>query len=273
MAGNIGLKLQEARRSREISLQRASEDTRIDIKYLEALEKEEYEVFPAKIYVVSSLGRYARYLGLDADSLVNIFNREHSGEKDRWQLNPELPIVATRAVIDRSTSRGRSRALRFTTKGAIPFLLAILTVLVTGLGTIFYLQSVSRRLFQQEIARVNTSASIAKDIHTVAEISDKTWVRIVTDGVASFEGTLVPGEKKAWVAKNQMSVRLGNWKGVKLYVNGEKVDTGPGDFGRVNELVFTKLEGSGLIKMEQKRLVATEKKGPAGTESSPEERK
>ena len=273
MVANIGLKLQEARRNKEISLQKASEETKIEIKYLEALEKEEYEVFPAKIYVVSFLGRYGRYLGLDADSLVNIFNREHSGEKERWEINPEFPIVATRAVIDKSTSGGRSRALRFIKKGAIPFLLAILSILMVGLGVIFYLQSVSRQLFQQGTARVNISANIPKDIHIVAEISDKTWVRVVRDGVVFFEGTLLPGEKKAWAAKNQMSVRMGNWEGIKLYVNGEKVDTNSGDFGRVNELVFTKVEGSPLIKMERKRRVATEKKGPTETELSPEERK
>jgi len=269
MAANIGKRLQEARRIKEISLDRVSKETKIAKKWLEALEKEEYDVFPAKIYVVSFVRSYARYLGLDAESLVQIYQREHSGREERMDLNPKFPIVVSHGVGEKSMSRKGIAALRFTNrftkKGLIPFILAIGVVVGAGLSAIFYLQRASRQL-SQEMAKINASTNVRKDISMVVEINDKTWLRVVGDGAVSFEGTLSAGEKRTWVTKDEMNVCIGNVDGVRLYVNGEEVDTISGNLGRVNELVFTRSKEKGLIKMEQKRPIIMKKMEPLPTE-------
>lgn len=271
MAANIGKRLQEARRIKEISLDRVSKETKIAKKWLEALEKEEYDVFPAKIYVVSFVRSYARYLGLDAESLVQIYQREHSGREERMDLNPKFPIVVSHGVGEKSMSRKGIAALRFTKKGLIPFILAIGVVVGAGFSAIFYLQRASRQL-SQEMAKINASTNVRKDISMVVEINDKTWLRVVGDGAVSFEGTLSAGEKRTWVAKDEMNVCIGNVDGVRLYVNGEEVDTISGNLGRVNELVFTRSKEKGLIKMEQKRPIIMKKMEPLQTELQKEEK-
>jgi transcriptional regulator with XRE-family HTH domain len=271
MAANIGKRLQEARRIKEISLDRVSKETKIAKKWLEALEKEEYDVFPAKIYVVSFVRSYARYLGLDAESLVQIYQREHSGREERMDLNPKFPIVVSHGVGEKSMSRKGIAALRFTKKGLIPFILAIGVVVGAGLSAIFYLQRASRQL-SQEMAKINASTNVRKDISMVVEINDKTWLRVVGDGAVSFEGTLSAGEKRTWVAKDEMNVCIGNVDGVRLYVNGEEVDTISGNLGRVNELVFTRSKEKDLIKMEQKRPIIMKKMEPLQTELQKEEK-
>ncbi|MCJ7645289.1 DUF4115 domain-containing protein [bacterium] len=275
MAANIGKRLQEARRIKEISLDRVSKETKIAKKWLEALEKEEYDVFPAKIYVVSFVRSYARYLGLDAESLVQIYQREHSGREERMDLNPKFHIVVSHGVGEKSMSRKGIAALRFTNrftkKGLIPFILAIGVVVGAGLSAIFYLQRASRQL-SQEMAKINASTNVRKDISMVVEINDKTWLRVVGDGAVSFEGTLSAGEKRTWVTKDEMNVCIGNVDGVRLYVNGEEVDTISGNLGRVNELVFTRSKGKGLIKMEQKRPIIMKKMEPLPTELQKEEK-
>ncbi len=100
----------------------------------------------------------------------------------------------------------------------------------------------------------------------VAEVDDKTWLRVIGDGVVSFEGTLFPGENRKWVAKEGMNVRIGNVDGVRLYVNGKKVDITAQDSARVNELVFTRLQGKELIKIEQARLIEREETVPEESE-------
>ena len=272
MVANIGKQLQEARRIKEISLDRVSKETKIAKKWLEALEKEEYDVFPAKIYVVSFVRSYARYLGLDAESLVQIYQREHSGREERMDLNPKFPIVESHGVGEKSMSRKGIAALRFTKKGLIPFILAIGVVVGAGLLAIFYLNSASRRLSRQEMAKINASTNVRKDISMVVEINDKTWLRVVGDGAVSFEGTLSAGEKRTWVAKDEMDVCIGNVDGVRLYVNGEGVDTISGNLGRVNELVFTRSKEKGLIKMEQKRPILMKKIEPLPTELQKKEK-
>lgn len=271
MAENIGKRLQQARRSKEITLDQVSEETKIGKKYLEALEKEEYDLFPAKIYVVSFLRSYAHYLGLDAESLVQSYQRGHSGREDRMDLNPEFPIVVTQGPEEKSMSKERFVTFRFTRKGLIPFILAIGVVVGAGVTAIFYLQWASRQLFQQA-AKINSSTNIPRNISMVAEINDKTWLRVIEDSEVSFEGILFPGEKRRWVAKNGMNVRIGNVDGVKLYVNGKEVDVISGNSGQVNELIFTRLEGKGLIKLEQKRPLTVKKMEPLENELQKEEK-
>ncbi len=253
MADNIGRHLQQARRSREITLRQVSEETRIGEKYLEALEKEEYDVFPAKIYVVSFLRNYARYLGLDAESLVQIYQRERSGQEGKTNLNPEFPIIVTRSVAESPQPGKGFRALRFYKEGLIPFILAIVVVVAAGLSFIFFLQSASRELSQKVLAKIDRWANFPRTISVLAEISDTTWLQVVGDGLVSFEGILFPGEKRTWVAKDGMDIRIGNVDGVKLYVNGKEVDTISESSGRVNELTFTRSKEQPVISIERKR--------------------
>ncbi|MFB0527008.1 MAG: helix-turn-helix domain-containing protein [bacterium] len=273
MAENIGKQLQEARRRKEISLQHVSEETKINKRYLEALEKEEYDVFPAKVYVVSFIRSYARYLGLDAEALLHIYKREHSGRKDKMNLNPEFPIVVSQGGEEKSVSRGGIAAFRFTRNGLIPFILAIGVIVAAGLLAIFWLRLALRQLSPQMQAGTIVSTNVPQNISMVVEIHDETWLRVVGDGVVSFEGILFPGENRTWVAKDGMNVRIGNVEGVKLYVNGKEVDTISGNSGRVNELVFTRLRGKDLIKMEQRRFVREEKVLPVESELQEEENK
>jgi len=273
MAENIGRHLQQARRSREITLRQVSEETKIGEKYLEALEKEEYDVFPAKIYVVSFLRSYARYLGLDAESLVQIYQRERCGQEDKTNLNPEFPIVVTQSVADNSQPGKGFRALRFYKKGLIPFLLAIVVVVAAGVALIFFLQWASRELSQKVLAKINYSTNFPKTISVLAEISDKTWLQVVGDGSVSFEGILFPGERRTWVAKDGMNIRIGNVEGVKLYVNGEEVHTISESSGRVNQLTLTRSKEEPIISVERKRPLAEKKMEPSEKELQNKENK
>ncbi|NIM03731.1 DUF4115 domain-containing protein [bacterium] len=259
MPENIGKILQEARRCKEISLQQVSQETKISREYLEALEKEEYDVFPAKVYVVSFIRSYARYLGLDAEAIVHAYKKEHSGRKDRMDLNPEFPIVVSRCGEGESLPGKGFAGFIFTRKSLIPFVLAVVVIVAAGLLAIFWLRLAMRQLSPQVKAGTGLATDIAQDISMVAEINDKTWLRVVGDGAVSFEGTLFPGENRKWVAKNGMIVRVGNVGGIRLYVNGEEVDTVSGSIGDVNEFVFTRLEGKDLIKIEQRRPAPEEK--------------
>jgi transcriptional regulator with XRE-family HTH domain len=258
MPENIGKRLQEARRRKEFSLRQVSEETKIGENYLEALEKEQYDVFPAKIYVVSFLRSYARYLRLDAESLVQAYKREHCGEKDRIDFNPRFPIMVSQYSGEKLMPKEGIAVFRSTRKGLIPFIVATGLIVGTGLTAIFCLRWASHQLSQQRMSKINMSTNIPRDISMAVETNGKTWLRVVGDSVVFFEGILFSGEKRTWVAKNGMNVRIGNVNGVKLYVNGEEVNTISGNIRGINELIFTKLKGKGSIKIEQKRPVITE---------------
>lgn len=71
--GELGNTLSRARRARGISLEDAERDTHVSRRYLQALETEDFAVFPAPVYARGFLRTYSRYLGLNPEELVRIF--------------------------------------------------------------------------------------------------------------------------------------------------------------------------------------------------------
>jgi len=65
-----GAFLAAKRGERGLTLQQASSATRIRLEHLRALEADEPELLPAPVYARGYVRTYARYLGLDEESLV-----------------------------------------------------------------------------------------------------------------------------------------------------------------------------------------------------------
>jgi Helix-turn-helix domain len=70
MAGAIGEALREARIRRGIELGEVERVTKIKIKYLRAIEEEQWQLLPAPAYARGFLSTYARFLELDDRALV-----------------------------------------------------------------------------------------------------------------------------------------------------------------------------------------------------------
>jgi len=68
-------KLKEARENKNISLEKASEDTRISLKFLKALEDEKYEIFPAEVYLKGFMRIYSEYLGLNSSEILEDYKK------------------------------------------------------------------------------------------------------------------------------------------------------------------------------------------------------
>jgi len=91
----IGTTLSEARKQRKVSLKKIAQETKISSRYLQALEAETYDLFPAEVYLKGFLRSYAQYLGLDGDEMVRAYNRQQgqSAESTTSTANP-APVTA-----------------------------------------------------------------------------------------------------------------------------------------------------------------------------------
>lgn len=72
----LGERLYGMRKERRISLREISRDTRIQIKYLEALEKGDYSKLPPPVYVKGFLRSYADFFGVKHSYLLKPYDRE-----------------------------------------------------------------------------------------------------------------------------------------------------------------------------------------------------
>ena len=70
---SLGEKLQTTREGKGISLDQAGLDTKLAIRYLEALESENFSKFPGEAYVTGFIRNYGAYLDLDVDELLAMY--------------------------------------------------------------------------------------------------------------------------------------------------------------------------------------------------------
>lgn len=79
MERRIGAILREARKRREIELSEVEAATRIRLKYLRAIEDEDWEVLPGDVYARGFIRTYASFLGLDGERLAGEYREAVEG--------------------------------------------------------------------------------------------------------------------------------------------------------------------------------------------------
>ena len=87
----IGDKLRQARLSKNISLDELQQKTKIQKRYLEAIEKGAFDLLPGDYYVRTFLKQYAAAVGENGDHLVAVFNGEL--ELDATTPAKERPVI------------------------------------------------------------------------------------------------------------------------------------------------------------------------------------
>ena len=114
---SLGEQLRIARRAKSKSLEDVSKDTNISKQYLEALEENNYDIFPGQVYVRGFLSVYAKWVGLDSKAVVEQYNKLAMFNK---LLNKEISERAARR-------RGARRVLR---KRLFLLLIALLLIIL-----------------------------------------------------------------------------------------------------------------------------------------------
>src|SRR5262245_36974410 len=107
MATSIGEKLRLARETRGIALRDISEETRISMRYLEAIETDDYRRLPGGIFNRSFIRAYAKQIGFDEQQAVDEYStlmHERGEETDGGSVKPFTSLVYT----DDGSSHNRS---------------------------------------------------------------------------------------------------------------------------------------------------------------------
>jgi cytoskeleton protein RodZ len=73
---SAGQLLRQERERKSVSLESVSQATRITLANLEALEKDDFEFFPAPLFVRSFLRTYAAHIGIDAGKIIAIYEKQ-----------------------------------------------------------------------------------------------------------------------------------------------------------------------------------------------------
>jgi transcriptional regulator with XRE-family HTH domain len=228
----IGTTLREARVRRNLTLQQVEEDTKIRVKYIQAMENEEFDVMPGPTYIMGFLRSYSSYLGLDPEVIIAEYrSRAASGDA----LRPPEPFGGVSALGAPRSHRGRNTIVFV----AVLCLLVLAVIYVLGLnsggddggpGTSPSALGISPSPSPSPSAPPSPSPSPTptvrpglEDVVRVEAARGDCWLQVRRNGpqgVTLYSGTLTRGQAEAFKGK-VLWLRLGNPPAVRIIVQGK----------------------------------------------------
>jgi hypothetical protein len=216
----IGSSLREARVRRKTTLQQAEDDTKIRVKYIQAMENEDFDVMPSPAYVKGFLRTYSRYLGLDADVMLQEY-------RSRFEPDEEHEPFGGHSALGKPRAHRRRNTLAFVAVICL-LILGLLYLLGRGYGT-------SGRHATTPIAATSPSTSPSQSTRPspkpsrtgltvrVAAVRGACWVE-ARKGTASgnilYMATLAQGQTRAFTGMTSLYLRLGVPAYITISVNG-----------------------------------------------------
>ena len=94
--GSLGQQLRRAREARGVSLREISEQTRITMRHLEAIEADDYKHLPGGIFNRSFVKAYARHVNFDEERALELYARtarEHGESTEEPPTSPQRSRV------------------------------------------------------------------------------------------------------------------------------------------------------------------------------------
>jgi cytoskeletal protein RodZ len=77
----FGEELKRERELRGIELREVAEATKVNIRYLEAMERDDFEHLPGGVFNRGFVRAYAQFIGVDPDAMVNAYLMEEQTQK------------------------------------------------------------------------------------------------------------------------------------------------------------------------------------------------
>lgn len=253
----IGTLLRLAREEQGLSLELVQSETKIRLRYLEALEAGDESIIPGEVYLKGFLRFYANHLGLDGHALVEEFKDwREAQEAEQEALEAQPPAKASRPPRVQSASAPTPESSgapvvtprRRLVIGTVA-ILAVVALLVTGAWALGRrgtpsganvtpppgsgtpnepggsavdppapkIEVTFADLGNAGLRYVTTAATIKVEV----EASGRCWVNVTADGQVIVGGQeLIAGSKAVWEAKDKLVVVYGNLGGVKYSVSG-----------------------------------------------------
>jgi cytoskeletal protein RodZ len=90
---SLGEELKRERELRDISLREISEATKISIRILEAIERNNFRALPGGIFNRNFLRAYAEFIGIDSENVVRKYNQQFDGSHEHAPPVESIPGV------------------------------------------------------------------------------------------------------------------------------------------------------------------------------------
>ncbi len=281
MLDKLADELREQREKSQLSLQQLATKTRIDLKFIEAIEQGNFAFLP-ELYVKAFIKQYAKTVGLDENLII----KKYEAAKEGKEYNPNMPkpeIIKEEPVKKESHQESKPKSASAaksyfenplekkpeegnkSNKQNLTLLIAGSVVVIAFIllyvfffnknDKIIVEETPIEEIVAQETQRYEAPAAthaLPDSVVALANMDslsltffakETSWVYIVLDNNRAEEFTLSPNSKFTVKALNDFKVTVGNSGGVSLQLNNQPVDFS----GRSRSVRNFKLDKTGLV--------------------------
>ncbi|HWQ40751.1 MAG TPA: RodZ domain-containing protein [Desulfosporosinus sp.] len=245
MAGE-GQMLRAARKEKEWSYMETEETTKIRVRYIQALEEEDYKVLPGTTYVKGYLRTYAKQLGLNPDEIIALYNDSIMPETESV-LEPQQKVKA------------HPLWLRPVLIGSMAVLAIVLIIVMAELyqsgkkvaDSSYSPPALPSAPQAEAVTPAPTTPVVPKQENVAPATQDGLtaqfvftqlcWIEVRVDGKPSFQGEFKAGTSKDVKGTSEIElVSVGNAGGLSVNLNGKDLPS-LGKSGEVlHNVVLTK---------------------------------
>ena len=219
---SFGSWLRSQREVRQIELESISQSSKINIRYLEALELDRFDLLPATIFVKGFLREYARIVGLDPDEVLN-FYLAASAQDD---LEGGIENLAKRSPMP---SFGRVGVAVLVVVAILAFLLWWGFFSGSDGEAAEDMETMAPPLTEEAPPPPPAEPLPEQALRVTLEFRATSWIDVHSDGERTVSELRVQGESLTVTADQEIRLKLRNVDAAAIEVNGEPFEHGVSD--------------------------------------------
>jgi len=218
----LGTELKQERERKGITLQEIADATKINMRFLRAIEEDSMDILPGKFFIRGIIRSYTKYIGLPEKRILDTYF-------DTGEIKEG--IIKEKQKKEEALTQQTS-FLRQLSKVSIliVFILAIIIPMFFILRKKNPEPSSPPPPLQNTVIEKSTAAlqheilpeKEPEDLTMQIRYSAETWIQVYADGKLALSGLMQPGEQSEVKALRTLSVNLGNAGGMSYLINSKQ---------------------------------------------------
>ena len=238
----FGDELKQTRLEKKLSLMDISAETRISIKFLDAIERGQFQILP-QTYIRAFLREYALMTSLDPIDVVQRYEsarQEFSSIKSDNAAHQQVLIQErTPVVVSDEKQFSLSSLQRIIVFGIFIIAAAVLVVILANVNRSSSSGNSVEEVPFDRVVRESEASSIPKpttadtvptfntahsdSLRLEMTTQDSVWINVLIDGKISETHLFGPKRKRSWAANDRFVVTMGNAGGATFQLNGKDI--------------------------------------------------
>ncbi len=240
--------LRQMRIEAGIELSGIASQSKIQLRYLEALEEGKLELIPP-VYDLLFFQTYISFLKPDNEEyFITAFNDIRKRRKTQ-----HTSTIQRRVIFEQESRKAKNLKIIYI---ALPIIIVLILILFLIKNSIFVEPAGDngvKEITVQEIADTMEKAVLKRKDSVLVKLNalERTWFRVIVDNSDTTEHMLPKGRTIAVTADSTMTFLVGNAAGLDFNINNQP----EGLLGSADEVIaYLKITSSGIDSMRLKKI-------------------